>query len=668
MADAATDGLFDTLLIANRGEIACRIMAAARRLGMRCVAIYSDADADAMHVRLADQAVRVGPAAAADSYLDIGAVVEAARRSGAQAVHPGYGFLSENAGFAEACEAAGLVFVGPPAAAIRAMGSKIEAKRLVDEAGTPVVPGYQGDDQSDAVLAAESERIGYPLLIKASAGGGGKGMRRVDRGADFAAALAGARREAQAAFGDQRMLLERYLVAPKHLEVQILADGAGHVLHLFERDCSVQRRHQKVIEEAPGPGVSPELRAALGEAAVRAARAIDYRGAGTVEFIAESGADAASGGFYFMEMNTRLQVEHPVTEAITGIDLVEWQLRIAAGQPLTLAQDDLKCRGHAVEARVYAEDPQRDFLPSAGRLAEVTFGAGVRVDSGVAGGDVVSVHYDPMLAKVIAHGADRPDALARLDAALAATRIAGVTHNVGFLRRVLAHPAFRRGDYTTHLIDDAGTDLIPERERAGWVLAALALRGITGAGSAWQRADGFQLNLPGAFEVRLVQGERQRTVRLAADEVRLGAVTGPGEEVEGESGLALALLRQGPDRIECRLDDEVVTAAVRVDGDDVFVMRGGDSERYRVARLDVAALADAAGGADRVVAPMPGQVIAVAVKTGDTVSAGQVLLVIEAMKMEHSVAAPHAGVVASVSCAIGDRVEDGVELVTLEIT
>ncbi|MEQ9005773.1 MAG: biotin carboxylase N-terminal domain-containing protein, partial [Pseudomonadales bacterium] len=388
--------MLKTLLIANRGEIACRIVRTARAMGIRTVAVYSDADVDAMHVRAADAALRIGPAPARDSYLDVDAVLAAARAAGADAVHPGYGFLSENADFAAACEAVGLIFVGPTAAAIRAMGSKIEAKRLVAAAGAPVVPGYQGDDQDDDRLRQEADGIGYPLLIKASAGGGGKGMRRVDAPEDFAAALAAARREAAAAFGDDRMLLERYLTAPKHLEVQILADGQGRVLHLFERDCSVQRRHQKVIEEAPGPTVTEALRAGLGDAAVRAARAIDYRGAGTVEFIAEGER------FYFMEMNTRLQVEHPVTEAITGLDLVAWQLRIAAGEPLDFDQDAVTCRGHAVEVRVYAENARRGFLPATGRLARVAFPGGVRVDAGVETGDEVGVHYDPMLAKIIA--------------------------------------------------------------------------------------------------------------------------------------------------------------------------------------------------------------------------------------------------------------------------
>ena len=641
--------MIETLLIANRGEIACRIIRTARRLGVRTVAVYSDADAGAQHVLQADAALRIGPAPAVDSYLRVEAVLEAARASGADAVHPGYGFLSENAEFAEACDQAGLIFVGPPAAAIRAMGSKIEAKRLVAEAGAPVVPGYHGDDQSDRRLVDEAKQIGFPLLIKASAGGGGKGMRRVTSADQVLAALAGARREAAGAFGDDRLLLERYLTSPKHLEVQILGDGQGNTLHLFERDCSVQRRHQKVIEEAPGPSVTAELRAALGAAAVRAAGAVDYRGAGTVEFIAEGTA------FYFMEMNTRLQVEHPVTEAITGLDLVEWQLRIAAGERLALRQQDIACRGHAIEARVYAENPRRRFLPSTGRLARVAFPDHVRVDSGVVTGDTVSVHYDPMLAKVIAHGADRREALSKLDRALADIEIAGVEHNVAFLRRVLADEAFQSGAYSTHLIDDAGAALLPPRHPGGLVCAALAARRQARGAGRWGVADGFRVNLASAFVVTLQQDKIDREVRLAADRVT----------IDGQA-FALQVLAEADDQVRLRLDGEVVNARVAAAGEAIFVMRDGDTERFTLPRLDVGALAQAAAAGERVVSPMPGQVIAVAVKAGDAVAAGQLLLVIEAMKMEHNVAAPRAGTVAGVTCAVGDRVEDGVELVILE--
>ncbi len=647
--------MFRTLLIANRGEIACRIIRTARRLGLRTVAVYSDADAAAEHVRQADEALRIGPPPAAQSYLDVDAVLRAARDSGAEAIHPGYGFLSENADFAAACSDAGIVFVGPTADAIRAMGSKIEAKRLVAEAGTPVVPGYQGDDQDDELLAGEAQRIGFPVLIKASAGGGGKGMRRVEAADDFAAALAGARREARSAFGDDRVLLERYLSAPKHLEVQILADSAGTTLHLFERDCSVQRRHQKVVEEAPGPTVTPALRDALGEAAVRAARAIDYRGAGTVEFIAEtSGGEADVIPFYFMEMNTRLQVEHPVTEAITGLDLVEWQLRIAAGEPLELTQDTVARRGHAVEARVYAENPRRRFLPSTGRLLRLRFPDAVRVDSGVAAGDAVGVYYDPMLAKIIAHGPDRMSALARLDHALAATEIAGVEHNIAFLRGVLAHEAFQSGDYTTHLVDDAA-GLLPARDRTDWVCAALMLREAAVTPGAWGAADGFRLNQPSAFRIELEQERRSRRIRLEQNVVTID-----------EESLPLSDVRVQGERLSFRLNGQTVAATVVVDEDTIYVMRGGATERFRRPSLDVAALAEAAGGAEHIVSPMPGQVLSVAVKAGDRVKAGQVLMVVEAMKMEHTITAPRDGTVTTVACAAGDRVDDGVELVALE--
>ncbi|MEZ5559298.1 MAG: biotin carboxylase N-terminal domain-containing protein [Pseudomonadales bacterium] len=660
--------MFETLLVANRGEIACRIFRTARRLGLRTVAVYSDADATAQHVRQADVALCIGAAPAAESYLDIEAVLDAARRSGAGAIHPGYGFLSENAAFAQACVEAGIAFVGPSAEAIRAMGSKIEAKRLVAAAGTPVVPGYQDDDQSDARLLEAAQQVGFPLLIKASAGGGGKGMRLVRAASEFADALAGARREARSAFGDERVLLERYLQEPKHLEVQILADTRGHTLHLWERDCSVQRRHQKVLEEAPAPGVSPELRTLLGEAAVQAAKAIGYYGAGTVEFIAEGDR------FYFMEMNTRLQVEHPVTEAITGLDLVEWQLRIAAGERLELRQDEVALQGHAIEARVYAENPRRRFLPSTGTLVYVSFPDDVRVDSGVATGDQVTMHYDPMLAKIIAHGRDRQAALTALDSALARTELAGVEHNVGFLRALLGHPEFRNGRYTTHLLDDTGSTLLREPGPADAVCAALALRAAlqasarwTGAGAAdacsgapgiggpWSQHDGFRLNLPRADRVRLLRNREALEVALDGSGVRVA-----------DQALSLEAVRVEGQQVSFRLDGEVVRARTLVTPAAVYVMRGGATERFERPVTDVAALAVTAGGGERIVSPMPGQVIGVAVKVGDKVKAGQLLFVVEAMKMEHSVTAPRAGTVRSVACAAGDRVEEGVELVALD--
>ena len=466
--------MFSKILIANRGEIACRVIKTARRLGIRTVAVYSDADANARHVDLADEAYPIGPAPARESYLVVEKILDAARRSGAQAIHPGYGFLSENAGFAEACAAAGITFIGPPPGAIRAMGSKSAAKSLMEQSGVPLVPGYHGADQDPKLLTAAAERIGYPVLIKASAGGGGKGMRVVERPEDLDAAIASAKREAAASFGDDQVLIEKYLGRPRHIEIQVFADTQGNTVSLFERDCSIQRRHQKVVEEAPAPGLDPERRRSMGEAACAAARAIGYVGAGTVEFIAEGDA------FYFMEMNTRLQVEHPVTEAITGQDLVEWQLRVASGEPLPLSQDQLTITGHAIEVRVYAEDPNRDFLPSIGTLAHLKApaeGAHVRVDTGVRAGDTISIHYDPMIAKLIVWDRDRASAAQRLSEALAEYEVVGVTTNLAFLKTLADHPAFRAAELDTGFIGRHGGDLFPAAGPASrLVLAAAALR------------------------------------------------------------------------------------------------------------------------------------------------------------------------------------------------
>ena len=531
--------MFKRLLIANRGEIACRVLRTARRLGIRCVAVHSDADGNALHVEMADEAYRIGPPPARESYLDAAAILDAAERGRADAIHPGYGFLAENADFAEACAARGIVFVGPPADAIRAMGSKREAKRLMAKAGVPLVPGYHGADQSPERLRGEADAIGWPVLLKASAGGGGRGMRAVERPEDFDAALGGAKREAAAAFGDDSMLIERYVAAPRHVEIQVFADRHGHFVHLFERDCSAQRRHQKVIEEAPAPGVEGELRAAMCEAALAAARAIGYEGAGTVEFLLDR-----SGSFWFMEMNTRLQVEHPVTELVTGTDLVEWQLRVAAGEPLPLAQSDIGIRGHAIEARLYAEDPARGFLPSTGRLIHLrlpdagpgpdaaagnaTQGqGGVRVDTGVRTGDTVSMYYDPMIAKVIAWGPDRNGAADRLADALAATEVVGLTANAGFLRALVDHPRFRAADFHTRFIEErlddfASTDAGPPADDnlaiAAWTLATRDDEGAAGGGgggdtdggdpwSPWNRRDHWRMNGSGERIVRLRFGD-----------------------------------------------------------------------------------------------------------------------------------------------------------------
>jgi len=644
--------VFSSLLIANRGEIACRIMRTASRMGIRTIAVYSDADAHAQHVRLADVAVRIGPALARDSYLDIQAVLQAVYATEAEAVHPGYGFLSENADFAAACEERGIIFVGPPADAIRAMGSKIEAKRIVSAAGTPVVPGYQGDEQDEGRLAAAAQAVGYPLLIKASAGGGGKGMRLVTAAEDFATALAGAKREAAAAFGDDRVLLERYLRSPKHLEVQILADPSGHTLHLYERDCSVQRRHQKVIEEAPGPSVSNELRRLLGEAAIQAAKAIGYVGAGTVEFIAEGDE------FYFMEMNTRLQVEHPVTEAITGLDLVEWQLRIAAGEKLDLSQEEVLRQGHAIEVRVYAENPRNRFLPSAGTLAHVEFPANVRVDSGVITGDAVSVHYDPMLAKVIAHGPDRAVAIARLDAALKRTELAGVDHNVAYLRSILGHPAFRAGTYTTGLIEQHADELVTEPAATFAICALLGLQHMAAAADPWGYVDGFRLNEAARYLRRLRQGKQTRALMLQAASAVVDDVRFAVSDVTFDD-------RPPGCRLSCQIDGQRVDARVVQVGSNVFVMSGGDTQRFALTADDPGSYAAEAGRPGRVTSPMPGQVISLAVREGDRVQAGAVLLVVEAMKMEHTINAPRAGVVTAINCTVGQRVDDDLELIVL---
>ena len=660
--------MFDSLLIANRGEIACRVIRTARRMGITTIAVYSDADAGAQHVLQADRAAHIGPSPARESYLLIDNIVSAALASGAQAVHPGYGFLSENADFAEACEAAGLVFVGPSAHAIRTMGSKIEAKRLVAAVGIPVVPGYNGDLQDDAALLHAAQETGFPLLVKASAGGGGKGMRLVTEESEFSSGLNAARREAKAAFGDDRVLLERYLHAPKHIEVQILADRTGRTLHLFERDCSVQRRHQKVIEEAPAPAIDAAARAALGEAAIKAARTIEYLGAGTVEFIAE-GAD-----FYFMEMNTRLQVEHPVTEAITGLDLVEWQLRIAAGEELDFEQTALSLQGHSIEARIYAENPRKKFLPSTGELLRLKFPANVRVDSGVVQGDTVSMHYDPMLAKLISHGRDRAEAIAQLDAALAAVELAGIEHNVGYLRAVLGHEKFRRGDYTTHLADDCHAELVSARDDTGVICALLALQAAATAPGPWCRADGFRLNLPGGYRQSFKRGKitvNATALTTARTNVEVTAeATAKVTMVQvDDRDYEVRNLRQTGERVEFHLAHAAATAeisAVVIRRENaIHVIRDGDTERLTLEVVDAGQFAEQSAVGERLISPMPGQVLSVAVKVGDEVTADQVLLVIEAMKMEHAIKAPYAGSVSAVHFAAGDRVEEGVELVTL---
>ena len=654
--------MLQSLLIANRGEIACRIIRTARRLGVRTIAVHSEADRDALHTRLADEAVEIGPAEARQSYLAAERILAVARDTGAAAIHPGYGFLSENAGFARACEAAGIVFVGPPAQAIDRMGSKSEARQLMAAAGVPVLPGYDGEDQSDGVLAAEARRLGFPLLVKPTAGGGGKGMRIVRGPAGLEEALAGARREALKAFGDPRLLLERFVEKGRHVEIQVFADAQGGTVHLFERDCSLQRRHQKVIEEAPAPGLDAATREAMGAAAVAAARAVGYVGAGTVEFLYDGRE------FYFLEMNTRLQVEHPVTELITGLDLVEWQLRVASGEPLPLAQSQVTQRGHAVEARLYAEDPERGFLPSTGRIERLRFPTGdahVRVDTGVREGDEVSVHYDPMVAKIIAWGADRLEAIDRLRTALAATDVDGLRTNTRFLWEILGHPPVRAGDVSTRLLEGglppggaSAADL-----RTAWLIAAAIGADLgrgdraDGAGRPWAQRSGFRLNSPAVVRVALALGSERRWLDLRP--------AGPDLQVSFDSHTHLledCRLAQG--RVSGRLDGEPFEARYEPT-DHGFVLRR-QCLRFEFVEDTGAEHHASAEHEGHLRSPMPGLVLDVRARPGDRVTAGAVLVVLEAMKMEHSLSAPWDGTVAAVAVKPGDRVEEGVELVVLE--
>jgi 3-methylcrotonyl-CoA carboxylase alpha subunit len=647
--------MFSSVLIANRGEIAVRIARTAKRLGLRTIAVYSEADAGALHVRACDEAVAIGPAAPRESYLNIDKLIEVARRTAAQCIHPGYGFLSENADFAEAALRANIAFIGPSPAAIRAMGLKDRAKALMEKAGVPVVPGYHGDQQAPAFLKRKAYEIGYPVLVKAVAGGGGRGMRRVDKHADFDDALAAAQREAESAFGDARVLIEKYIEAPRHIEFQVFGDGDGQVIHLNERDCSLQRRHQKVIEEAPAPGMTAELRADMGRAAVEAARAIGYVGAGTVEFIAAAASGLKSGGFWFMEMNTRLQVEHPVTEAVTGFDLVEWQFRIASGETIGLRQEDVPLVGHAVEARIYAEDPDRGFLPSPGRIValELPQGEGIRVDAGVEAGLMVPPDYDPMIAKVIAHGATRTEALDRLGAALGDTIVIGPRVNTPFLSALVAHPDFRAGRFDTGFIDAQlkallATDPAEATQAAADGVAFLLERERMRFGSAgaadeapswrtpWGADDGFSLGplRALAFDVIVDGVERQAHIAWGAG--------GAQVSVDG-------IPARGADRV-IEMPDGVVVA-------------GGRPHLVAFKRPDTSG--GAPSGEDTVRAPMNGKVIAVLVEVGQKVKLGARVAVMEAMKMEHSLTAPRDGIVAEVAAA-GAQVTEGAAVVRLE--
>ena len=678
--------MFTKILIANRGEIACRVAATARRMGIKTVAVYSEADANSKHVAVCDEAVLIGPAAAKESYLVGERIIAVAMATGAQAIHPGYGFLSENADFADACAEAGLVFIGPPGSAMRAMGSKSAAKSLMETANVPLVPGYHGERQDPEFLQEQADRIGYPVLLKASAGGGGKGMRVIERSEDFKAALDSCKREAISSFGDDKVLAEKYLTRPRHIEIQVFADTHGNCVYLHERDCSVQRRHQKVLEEAPAPGMPLDRRAAMGEAAVNAARAVGYVGAGTVEFIANQ-----DGSFYFMEMNTRLQVEHPVTEMITGTDLVEWQLRVAAGQPLPKKQHELGIHGHSIEARIYAENPEKGFLPSIGTLRHMdtpgavnfelggTAGvepAAVRIDSGVREGDAISPFYDPMIAKLIVWGADRTQALARLSQALSEFQIVGLATNIAFLKRLVEGEAFSSADLDTGLIERNGASLFPPVRPApagALALAAVALieaeKQTSAAASAnaadpWGQAQGWRLN--GDFQRVLSFGD-DYAAGLEGGAYQVGLVYHPhGWELD-VNGVRQPLTVSGRigATLSIRLGEQSMHGTVRRDGDLFHVFTNG--EHYALAYNDPMAHAgelEATGG--RLTAPMPGKVVAVMVEGGQEVKKGDPLVIMEAMKMEHTIAAPSDGLVEEVLYAVGDQVADGAPLLAFK--
>ena len=674
--------MFKKILIANRGEIACRVAATARRLGIQTVAVYSEADATAMHVAMCDESIAIGPSAAKESYLKIERIIDAALATGAEAVHPGYGFLSENEEFAAACDKAGLVFIGPPAAAIRAMGSKSAAKSLMEKADVPLVPGYHGDNQEADFLQQQADKIGYPVLLKASAGGGGKGMRIVEAQADFKAALASCKREAINSFGDDKVLVEKYLVRPRHIEIQVFADTKGECVYLFERDCSVQRRHQKVLEEAPAPGMTAARRQAMGEAAVAAAKAVGYVGAGTVEFIANQ-----DGSFYFMEMNTRLQVEHPVTEMITGTDLVEWQLKVAYGLPLPKKQHELAIHGHAIEARIYAENPDKGFLPSTGRLqylhtpAAVHFetAGAIRIDSGVRAGDAISPFYDPMIAKLIVWGEDREQALLRMGQALAEYQIAGLATNVAFLARLIKSAPFAGADLDTGLIERNQDVLFPEPEAVPLAVLALAAATLLDtekasvAGDPWALNSGWRMNGvckrvmefsddAGSTALTLTY-QPQQWLLAHGDAIRTLTDLRVTNEARLENN---ADKNPGAARIALRLDGKVVLGTV-VRAQETFHVFHGGHHWQLLWRDPIAHAGEAEDEGGRLTAPMPGKIIALLVAQGAVVEKGAPLLIMEAMKMEHTIHAPHAGIVEELLYVVGDQVIEGVQLLAFSV-
>jgi 3-methylcrotonyl-CoA carboxylase alpha subunit len=652
--------MFRRLLVANRGEVACRVIRTARRLGIHTIAVYSDADASARHVRLADEAWRLGPAPPRESYLSVPRILEVARAAGAEAIHPGYGFLSERAEFAAACVAAGIAFVGPPAAAMAAMGSKSAAKAAMQRAGVPVLPGYHGPAQSLAELEAEALAVGFPLIVKPSGGGGGKGMQIVDGPAGLGAALAAARRLAESAFGDPTLLIERYVPAPRHVEVQVLCDAHGNALHLHTRDCSVQRRHQKLLEEAPAPGIAAEVRARLHGAGLAVARAVGYVNAGTIEFL------YADGEFWFMEMNTRLQVEHCVTEQVFGIDLVEWQLRIAAGERLPFAQDALEPAGHAIEARVCAEDPARDFAPSVGRLGLACWPDAVpqvRVDAGFEQGDEVPSHYDSLLGKVIGYGADRAAALAALAAGLAKLRLAGVASNAGWLAAAVGAPSFQAGGVSTRFVQEHGAQLgaPPSPGMAEFAAAACEAAGLLAPppplASPWESRDAFRVNLPARQDVTLRHGEVDHRLALTREGVAYRLA------VDGSE--ARVVIERGADGASLEVDGVRVPSLAWREGAQLSVWRGAARFDFRI--VDPRAVdVQSAAHEGELIARLPGTVVAVAVAVGQAVAAGETLMVLEAMKMEHSVLAPRAGTVSRIHFQRGDRVPEGAVLVDLD--
>lgn len=663
--------MFQKILIANRGEIACRIMKTAGLMGIRSVAVYSDADVDALHVQTADEAHRIGPPPVTDSYLQAEKIIEACLASGAEAVHPGYGFLSENPDFVDAIEAAGLVFIGPSSAAIRAMGLKDAAKALMERSGVPIVPGYHGDDQDPDQLQQQADTIGYPVLIKARAGGGGKGMRRVDDPADFKAALESAAREAEASFGDGRCLIEKYITKPRHIEIQVFGDRHGNVVHLFERDCSLQRRHQKVIEEAPAPGMPAEMRQVMGEAAVRAAKAIDYTGAGTIEFIADVSDGLRADRFYFMEMNTRLQVEHPVTEMITGQDLVEWQIRVAAGDRLPLSQDDLGIDGWAIEARLYAEDVGKGFLPATGRLDYLDFpGDDARLDHGIRQGDHVTPFYDPMIAKLIVHGKSRAEALNRIANALAKSRIGGVVTNVGFLKELVTYADVVDGLVDTGLIEryldeHGGKRTPPDEAQALAALASISLlpsmdKEATSSSliDPWDRQDGWRL-WDKATETVVLDFEGSITeIEITVEGAAVFSITIAGKRLD------ISHVTVNGSDVSCQIGGAKYSACILRKGDIITIFVDGQSFYWTIPN-PLQMIADSDIGGDSLGAPMPGLVKLVHVEDGQAVTKDMPLLVMEAMKMEQTLKAPRDGIVERCLVAQGDQVEEGALLLQL---